>query len=423
MFAGLRTLARYRTPPGKLNPFDIKLFTEQRYLLSLAEKLGPVFKAARKAKWTTYVVGHKHIRRLLADNESGLPCATLDLTPLFPTGSVRGMDGSLHATYRRKLIHAVQAVDLKEHNKQITENIVNCLDDISRIATPDGTVADITPYLRNAASAIMFEILFGISRTSARFAPLRDAYRRFGPGQPASDIGPSQLASYQQIRGLLAAQIDDPKRDGEKPELPNLLRNAVDMNELDETLVGNIIYMHEPAHFDIFSLWRWIIHYLADSPHVLEQYRNADPSEKPEFAGAIVRETLRLDQSEVLLRKATKDIEFQGYHIPADTSVRLCLWEGHKDAANFPDPFRFDPTRFLNNPPGADQYSPFGMDRHRCIGADVVMSASTVFVEQLICRFDIAITDEKPAFRGAFHWEPHPQMKLAFTPVVSAESG
>lgn len=268
----------------------------------------------------------------------------------------------------------------------------------------------------------MFGILFGISEKSSQFASLREAFLQFGPGQPASNIGPQQVASFQQIRDILGEQIARFKQGNNGNEPASSLQFAVKDGTLDETFLGNIIYMHEPSHFDVFSLWRWIIFYLGGSPEVSAQFRSLESDGRRELASAIVQETLRLNQSELLLRTTTKDIEFLGYCIPQGTSLRLCLWEGHKSADNFPDPFDFYPARFMKNQPPIDQFAPFGMDRHRCIGIDIAMVTSTIFVEQLINRFDVTIVTEKPAYRGAYHWEPDPTMQLRLTPAASSIS-
>ena len=411
-------LVSRRTPPGVLNPFDFKLFSDQRRVLTLSQKLGPIFKASRKGRWTTYIVGHPHIRRVLADNGTGLPCATIDLTPLFPVGFIRGMDGDVHAAYRRQLVHVFQSVSLSEHEKQISQYVSRCLDKIGLCAT-NAAMCDITPMLRDAASAVMFGILFGISEKSSQFASLREAFLKFGPGQPASNIGSEQVANYCQIRDIIDQQIARLRQSNNGTEPSSVLQSAVKDGTVDETLLGNIIYMHEPSHFDIFSLWRWIIFYLGGNPEVAAHFRSLEPDHRRELARSIVQETLRLNQSELLLRTTTKDIEYLGYSIPQNTSVRLCLWEGHKNPENFPDPFHFDPARFLKNRPSTDQFAPFGMDRHRCIGVDIAMVASINFVEQLINRFDVTIITEKPVYRGAYHWEPDPTTEIRLMPTTA----
>ena len=36
----------------------------------------------------------------------------------------------------------------------------------------------------------------------------------------------------------------------------------VESGELDDTALGNLAYMFESSHFDLYSLWHWILSYL-----------------------------------------------------------------------------------------------------------------------------------------------------------------
>ena len=75
-------------------------------------------------------------------------------------------------------------------------------------------------------------------------------------------------------------------------------------------------------------------------------------------AEAFTLETLRMDQSERLMRNVGRDIRFEGWLIPAGSLVRVCMWEAHKDPDAFPRPFVFDPSRFLNDVSAGERFSP-----------------------------------------------------------------
>jgi cytochrome P450 len=117
-------------------------------------------------------------------------------------------------------------------------------------------------------------------------------------------------------------------------------------------------------------------------------------------------EALRLEQSEFILREATSDIKFDGYFIPKRTRIRIAVWESHKDTDHFADPFRFDPQRFVGRMPPADSYAPFGLDKHRCLGADWVVKLSAAFVERLAAGLRWEVMGSAVAERGVFHFEP-----------------
>ncbi len=48
-------------------------------------------------------------------------------------------------------------------------------------------------------------------------------------------------------------------------------------------------------------------------------------------------------------RITTESINFHGYRIPKDTTIMPDLYSVHRDPNVFPNPYKFDPSRFLND--------------------------------------------------------------------------
>src|SRR4029079_3415347 len=65
----------------------------------------------------------------------------------------------------------------------------------------------------------------------------------------------------------------------------------------------------------------------------------------------IVSETLRLEQSEYLIRRTTGELKLAGFVIPKGWLVRICVRESHRSAAAFKEPNTFNPDRFIHNQP------------------------------------------------------------------------
>jgi sterol 14-demethylase len=88
---------------------------------------------------------------------------------------------------------------------------------------------------------------------------------------------------------------------------------------------------------------------------------------------ATLKEVLRLyPPIIIMMRKVMNDFEFGGYDFPHGAMIFSSPAVSHYIAEMFPDPHRFDPTRFLAprsedkaNPMG---WIPFGGGRHRCMG-------------------------------------------------------
>jgi cytochrome P450 len=157
------------------------------------------------------------------------------------------------------------------------------------------------------------------------------------------------------------------------------------------------------------TVFSWITKYLSDNPTTVATIRTEEravPGKKVNLAMATVLETLRLNQSEALVRRVLENITFDGWGIPKGGFLRACIREGHRDPAVFPDPDRFDPQRFIGRKYKPDEYSPFGFDHHHCIAGDLFVQLSSILVEELVHGFSWQVLADGPCQRGPFHWGP-----------------
>jgi cytochrome P450 len=209
------------------------------------------------------------------------------------------------------------------------------------------------------------------------------------------------------------------KKDVNAGNAPSMLRHLIDTGSDDDTALGNLIFLFEPAHFDLYSLWHWMLLYIGSNRHVAEQISVSlatNPVQAERHIRAAILETLRLNQSEVLYRQAAADLVFDGVLIPKDQVVRVCVWEAHKDEKNFPEPFTFSPARFLERDFDIDQFAPFGMDKHRCIGADLALELSALFLAELLKNYTCELVSDGPPQMGQYHWEPGPDVAVVLSP-------
>jgi cytochrome P450 len=96
--------------------------------------------------------------------------------------------------------------------------------------------------------------------------------------------------------------------------------------------------------------------------------RNPDAWRSP--VPAIVQETLRTRPVLWLAgRTLLRPLSFGGVELPAGTLAYACSYLTHTRADLWPDPYRFDPSRFVNGKPQTFTWIPFGGGRRRCIGA------------------------------------------------------
>jgi cytochrome P450 family 138 len=415
MFRAIRHLSRL--PPGRLDPLDDSPDTDQLFFLKKAKVLGPVFKVIWEGSYTTCLVGHARAGEFLRAHEEALDGKAIDLRGFFPKGIIRKMSGEDRRKYRRLFVQALQATPLAFH-EDASQQLIFCklaaLENDYFGATVPGSQLRLC--LREITTVIMLRVLFGLTPDDPQFPVFVQNYRKFGPNAPVRAISPEQGEAFFEIRNQVQRLAGAIRRDP-RDRLPSFLKFIVERDELDETALGNLIYMFEGSHFDLYSLWRWIVKHLVSNPDCIKRVQNIPAQARRHFCKAIVLETLRLEQSEYLHRVTTTDISYRHYFIPKNTVFRVCVWEGHKDPNVFPDPFRFDPERFISRAYSLEEYAPFGMDKRHCIASDFVVTLSSMFVETLLERFVVRSASDAPPQLGAYHWEPNPDFSIALSPI------
>jgi len=412
--AKIRALTGHvRLPPGGLRRLD-EVERSDRYIFQkLAQKHGPIFKGVIDSRLAVCVIGNKAARRLLRENSTAIKPVTIDVSRLFPGEFMRGMGGAAHKTYRSALIKALGVIDLEALTSTMHLTVNDGLSSFSRSAADPRKHFDNyrrwSDALSTISSGMLIQFVFGAVRGSDLFDQLMDGYHELGPKGVVWNVGSRQVAAYARLRDRL---IEDMPHD----DIPNLFSVISEEGPVDDTMFGNLIYMVETGRYDLRGLFRWIAKYGAEHPEWMHQIATADCGHRKVLSEAFVLEVLRLDQSERLMRDVLQDFVFDGFLIPKGALLRLCMWESHKDATTFGEPFVFDPGRFLNGKSYGEKFSPFGLDQHRCPLADVSIWLASTFLAELACNFDVSASGGEPAVRGPYHWEPSPDFEITLAP-------
>ncbi|MBK8766832.1 MAG: cytochrome P450 [Burkholderiaceae bacterium] len=429
--AVLRT--RTRLPPGELIDIGEHERAHRRLLIDLAARHGPIFKGLMERKLVVCVVGHSLGRRLLKEHAASLSAVSIALESLFAHGFMRKMEGETHRRYRRALVQGLYGLDPKGCTARFEAIAAQALSahadgdrmdgdrvDGDRVDGDrvDGAAPVWADTLAHIAASALITFFFGPQPGSAGHQRLMAAYRRLGPHGVVWQITGRQAEAYR-------ALVADVQALG--PEAGGLLGRLQAQEHFDETLLGNLIYMVELGRYDLRGLMRWVSRYAADHPAWLERIALERLALRPADGGAtaaeaFVQETLRMDQSERLMREVRRDIVFDGWLIPRGSLVRVCLWEAHKDPQAFAQPFEFDPGRFLGGASQGDRFSPFGLDHHHCPLAAVSVQIAVAFLRALARDYALRAQGADPAVRGPYHWEPSPRFQVSLTHRVSARS-
>jgi cytochrome P450 len=407
-----RIAGRPGLPPGSLGPRAVARFGNDQFYLNRFRKYGPIVKLLWSRKLTVCISGFERGRRLLAVHTAALQPRAIEIESFVPNGFLRRMRGDVHRRYRAEFLEAFR-LELPE-----TELRSLIRSELAALATLHAAGPATPQHLATALDRIalrsLLVICFGLSSESDEFRMLESQF-----GGLKSWVYPRTADQYQAFHALQGTVVSVARsgirlhNDGPDSVMRRLPQAGLSLTD-DETVLGNLIYMVDTGRYDIRGLFRWVLKYLSDHPHVIDDLRERRTKVEAvsSFAEACVLETLRLDQAEALGRDVTNDFVFEGFLIPKGSALRVALRESHRDAQTFPAPDEYRPCRFATRKYGPDAYAPFGIGEHRCIAGNHVVRLATWLVEELVDGFDWTVAADGPRHRGLYHWEPSPLFSL-----------
>lgn len=132
----------------------------------------------------------------------------------------------------------------------------------------------------------------------------------------------------------------------------------------------------------------WFVAFSAHALHRWPEERERLRQGGNEYAMAFAHEVRRYYPFAPFVgARAVTDLTWQGQPIPAGSLVLLDIFGQNHDESLWPDPYRFDPGRFVGRRPGRDELIPQGggnpATNHRCPGEDVTVSLLSRLAQRL----------------------------------------
>jgi cytochrome P450 len=159
--------------------------------------------------------------------------------------------------------------------------------------------------------------------------------------------------------------------------ISDLLRAETEVGALSaDEVLSMVIILLVAGNETTTNLIATGMHLLLDHPDALAALR-ADPSLMPNF----LEEVLRFEAPVPMLFRRTKtEVTLSGVTIPGDQVVLAMLSSANRDAAQFPEPDRFDIRRDTRG------HVAFGYGVHFCVGAPLSRLEGRVAFEELLRR-------------------------------------
>ncbi|KAI7752978.1 hypothetical protein M8C21_026719 [Ambrosia artemisiifolia] len=218
----------------------------------------------------------------------------------------------------------------------------------------------------------------------------------------------------------ILAKILSGRREMNKDQHNDLLASFMEDKEglTDEQIADNMIGVIFAARDTTASVLTWIIKYLAENPTVLQSVTEeqeaiktlswADTKKMP-ITSRVIQETLRVASIlSFTFREAVQDVEFEGYLIPKGWKVLPLFRNIHHSADNFPDPEKFDPSRF-QVAPKANTFMPFGSGIHSCPGNELAKLEILVLLHHLTTKYRWSVVG--------------PQTEIQYAPFALPQNG
>lgn len=180
----------------------------------------------------------------------------------------------------------------------------------------------------------------------------------------------------------------------------------------DEQLKDEVMTLFLAGHETTANALSWTWYLLAQNPEVEQALAAeldsvlagraptlADLPRLP-YTEMVVKESMRLyPPAWGIGRRALSDFELGGYGIPAGTNVFIMQWVTQRDARFFPEPLRFDPERWREDPIRRGKiprfaYFPFGGGPRVCIGAGFAMMEATLLLATIAQRYRFSLAAE-----------------------------
>jgi cytochrome P450 family 138 len=339
---------------------------------------------------------------------------------LLGPGSVFALDDRSHQDRRRLLSPPFHGTCLRGYQQMIADETLR-----ESANWPENKEFRILEPMNRIALNVILRTLFGAEEPE--FAELREilpSFMKLGSvmafvPRPRSGTGRYSPwgrldASRRKIDRIIFTLVDraqaDPNLAERRDVLALLLRERHDdgapipRREISDELLTLVAAGHESST----GALSWLFERLRRHPQVVDELSREVDEGGSEFRRATIAESLRVRTvlDVVGRRVRSPELNLGGWRIPQGRTVLVRLADIHGDPEIYPDPQRFDPTRFLGAKPAPYAWLPFGVGSRRCVGADFVSAEMDIVLRTVLQTFQIqtdAAPDEKVHFRGVAH--------------------
>lgn len=384
---------------------------------------GPVLRLQVATMPVVLVTSPEAVHEVLVNGKSFNKGRMFERVRSFSGNGLASSDGAYHRRQRR----LIQPMFYKERLAGYAETMgkqARALAD----SWNDGQVIDAYEAMGSYAIDVLTRTLFGadIGRPAIQAVqedvPLLNSYllrRAFAPESldrfpiwKAFDQASARMRAVFDD-AIAAARASEPEARGDLLSLLLCARDETGANLTDQEVRDELTTMLFAGSETVVSTLAWTLYHLGQHPEVEQellaeigevigddrQITFADVPRLPSVS-RVLDEAIRLHGVVATMRRTTEDVTIGGYTIPADTEVLLSLYALHRRPDLYPDPNRFDPSRWLPEQVAArprQHVVPLGAGAHKCIGDKFAWMEATITLATILPRWQLrSVPGSKP---------------------------
>ena len=357
------------------------------------------------------------IKALYMEQANELPPGrNIVLEPILGSQSLLLQEGAEHLARRRLMLPAFHGERMRSYETVLDEIVAAEID-----SWPLHTEFPIHTRMQAITLEAILRIVFGVA-DGPRLERLRGVLSTVltETASPRAQLvalatrrlrGGNAFARYEgqlkEVDDLLYAEIAEHRTRPDLAEREDILSmlmlaefedgGTMSDKELRDQLMTLLLAGHETTA----TALAWSFDLLLRHPQPLRKLRDSLQAGEDEYLRATISESLRLRPVLPLAgRRLAKELSVDGLTLPAGTDVTPAIWLTHTRADLYPDPFAFQPERFLGEGPESYAWIPFGGGIRRCIGASFAEFEMRIVLREVLTRCDLHKASPLPEKTG-----------------------
>jgi cytochrome P450 len=340
-----------------------------------------------------------------------------NLSRIFGPGSVFALDGTQHRGRRKLLAPPFHGQSIKNYEKVIEEETLR-----ESANWPEGKEFRTLEPMNRITLNVILRTVFGAdgaeldylrkiippwAKLGSRMATLPEPPYTLGRYSPWGRLAEFRRNFDRSVFTLIDKANADPQLDDRTDVLALLLRSRYEdgssMSRQD--ISDELLTLLGAGHETTASTLGWAFERLRRHPDVVAKLVTENDEGSSEYRQATI---LELQRNRTVIDFAGRNVaaphfDLGDWRIPHGYTIVVGLADLHNNPELFPNPERFDPSRFVGNRPPAFAWVPFGGGTRRCIGAAFANTEMDVVLRTVLRHFTIETDnarEEKIHFRG-----------------------